>query len=85
MERTGRQNRQPSIHAPLSQRCLRIAGLLLIGAVTLSGCYVVPAPGPAAYVAPAPVYVAPAPVYVRPVPAYGWYGYRYGWGRHGRW
>jgi hypothetical protein len=81
MERTGRQNRQPSIHAPLSQRRRRDAGLLLVGAVALGGCYVVP--GPAAYVAPGPVYVAPAPVYVHPAPAYGYY--RYGWGRHGRW
>ncbi len=83
MERTGRRIRQGSLASSRWARRLRAGLLMLASALTVGGCYVVPAR--TAYVAPAPVYVAPAPVFVAPAPVYRWgRGYGYGW-RRGRW
>jgi len=83
MERTGKRIQEGSIAASGGMRHLHAALFLVVGALALGGCYVVPAQ--TAYVAPPPVVVAPAPVIVAPAPVYRWgYGYGYGW-RRGRW
>jgi hypothetical protein len=87
MVRTGMRIADTSIPAPRLARRLGAGLLLMVGALALGGCLVVPArqayaPAPV-YVAPAPVYVAPPPVYVAPGPAYYYGGY--GWRRYGRW
>jgi hypothetical protein len=79
MEGTGTRIGERSLHAPPRAWLLGAGLFLLMGALTLAGCYVVPA----AYPAAGPVYVAPPPVYAAPAPVYAWGGY--GWRRHGRW
>lgn len=62
-----------------------LAGLVAVG---LSGCIVVPVPGPGyatqapGYGTPAPAYGASAPVYVAPAPVYVWGPWW--WHRHWR-
>jgi hypothetical protein len=81
MDRTGDRIAGHEPPASRAARSLRAALLLLIGALALAGCYVVPAQ---------PVYVAPGPVIVAPAPVYrwhrhGWYGHRWhGHARHWR-
>jgi len=61
---------------------LKLAGLVLVLAVSAlaGGCIAVPVGPPVA--APAPVIVAPRPYVVAPYPAYGYYRPHYGyWGR----
>ena len=82
MERTGQRIiDRPVYRASRKARGRQAGWLLLVGALALGGCYVVPVRP--AYVAPGPVYVTPAPVYVAPAPVYAWGGY--GWRRYGRW
>jgi len=61
-------------------RRVSLAIAMAIGAVSLAGCYVAPAPYGGAYYAPAPVYVGPSYYYG---PRYGYYhggGYWHGGG-----
>jgi hypothetical protein len=83
MERTGDRITRSAVSASRTARGLRAGLLLLVGALALVGCYVVPAQP--AYIAPGPIIVTPAPVYRWH--SHGWYGHRWhghGWHGHGR-